>query len=67
MANIGKITQIIGPVVDVSFDAEDASLPNMLDSLEIDVTFAVCHVKFIECYGKSAKCYGTFHKCYGTI
>ncbi|MFI5164802.1 MAG: F0F1 ATP synthase subunit beta, partial [Bacteroidia bacterium] len=36
MANIGKITQIIGPVVDVSFDAEDAVLPNMLDALEID-------------------------------
>lgn len=36
MANIGKITQIIGPVVDVSFDAEDTALPNILDALEID-------------------------------
>src|SRR5438874_11014606 len=36
MANIGKITQIIGPVVDVSFEEEGASLPNILDALEID-------------------------------
>ncbi|HRH65663.1 MAG TPA: F0F1 ATP synthase subunit beta [Bacteroidia bacterium] len=36
MANIGKITQIIGPVVDVSFDAADTALPNILDALEID-------------------------------
>ncbi len=33
MANIGKITQVIGPVVDVSFDSEGAKLPNILDSL----------------------------------
>ena len=36
MANIGKITQIIGPVIDVSFEDEDAVLPNILDALEID-------------------------------
>lgn len=36
MANIGKITQIIGPVIDVSFDDENAALPNILDALEID-------------------------------
>ncbi|HRN43053.1 MAG TPA: F0F1 ATP synthase subunit beta, partial [Vicingus sp.] len=30
----GKITQIIGPVIDVSFENGDA-LPNILDSLEI--------------------------------
>jgi len=35
MANIGKITQVIGPVVDVSFDAEGAKLPNILDSLVV--------------------------------
>ncbi|MBL3656996.1 F0F1 ATP synthase subunit beta [Fulvivirga sediminis] len=35
MANIGKITQVIGPVVDVSFDTEGAKLPNILDSLEV--------------------------------
>ena len=35
MVNIGKITQVIGPVVDVSFDAEGATLPNILDALEI--------------------------------
>ena len=33
MANIGKITQVIGPVVDVSFDTKGAKLPNILDSL----------------------------------
>jgi F-type H+-transporting ATPase subunit beta len=36
MANIGKISQIIGPVVDVSFDTEDTELPNILESLEIE-------------------------------
>ncbi len=36
MANIGKISQIIGPVVDVSFDTEGTMLPNILDALEID-------------------------------
>src|ERR1043166_2556796 len=36
MASIGKITQIIGPVVDVSFDDEGAVLPNILDALEIE-------------------------------
>lgn len=30
MANIGKISQIIGPVVDVSFEGESASLPEIL-------------------------------------
>ena len=36
MANTGKVTQVIGPVVDVSFDVEGSSLPNILDALEID-------------------------------
>ena len=31
----GKVAQIIGPVVDVSFDTEVAPLPNIYDSLEI--------------------------------
>ncbi len=35
MANVGKITQVIGPVVDVAFDGEGAKLPNILDSLEV--------------------------------
>lgn len=35
MANIGKITQVIGPVVDVSFEDEGAKVPSILDSLEI--------------------------------
>ena len=34
--NIGKIIQIIGPVVDVSFEAEGCVLPNILDALEIE-------------------------------
>jgi len=33
--NTGKITQVIGPVIDVSFDTENGALPNILDSLEI--------------------------------
>ncbi len=35
MANKGKITQVIGPVVDVSFEGEEARLPNILDALEV--------------------------------
>jgi F-type H+-transporting ATPase subunit beta len=35
MANKGKITQIIGPVVDVSFGAADAKLPKILDALKV--------------------------------
>ena len=35
MANIGRITQVIGPVVDVSFDAEGSHLPNILDALNV--------------------------------
>jgi len=34
MANIGRVTQIIGPGVDVSFDKE-GKLPNILDALEV--------------------------------
>ena len=33
--NIGKITQVIGPVVDVSFEG-DVALPNILDALTLD-------------------------------
>ncbi len=33
--NIGKIVQVIGPVVDVSFEQEGSELPNILDALEI--------------------------------
>jgi F-type H+/Na+-transporting ATPase subunit beta len=35
MANIGRITQVIGPVVDVSFEAEGSRLPNILDALYV--------------------------------
>jgi F-type H+/Na+-transporting ATPase subunit beta len=35
MANKGKITQIIGPVVDVSFEDEGSHLPKILNALEI--------------------------------
>ena len=31
--NIGKIVQVIGPVVDVSFESEGGKLPNILDAL----------------------------------
>lgn len=33
--NIGEVCQVIGPVVDVSFDREGSELPNIMDSLEI--------------------------------
>lgn len=35
MANTGKIAQVIGPVVDVSFEAEGSSIPEILNALEI--------------------------------
>ncbi|MFY0685989.1 MAG: F0F1 ATP synthase subunit beta [Cyclobacteriaceae bacterium] len=35
MANKGKVTQVIGPVVDISFDTEAASLPKILDAVYI--------------------------------
>ncbi len=35
MANIGRVTQVIGPVVDVSFDKEGSKLPNILDALKV--------------------------------
>ena len=33
--NTGKVSQIIGPVIDVSFENNEAGLPNIYDSLEI--------------------------------
>ncbi len=33
--NIGEICQVIGPVVDVTFDREGSELPNIMDALEI--------------------------------
>ena len=35
MANFGKITQVIGPVVDVAFDDAGSKLPKILDSLSV--------------------------------
>jgi F-type H+-transporting ATPase subunit beta len=35
MANIGQVKQVIGPVVDVSFDGENSTLPAILNALEI--------------------------------
>ena len=32
---VGKVSQIIGPVVDVSFDTANTELPKIYDSLEI--------------------------------
>ena len=32
---VGKVSQIIGPVVDVSFDTSNTELPNIYDSFEI--------------------------------
>ena len=33
--NTGKVTQIIGPVIDVTFENNETGLPNIYDSLEI--------------------------------
>jgi F-type H+-transporting ATPase subunit beta len=35
MANVGHIKQVIGPVVDVSFEGEESKLPEILNALEI--------------------------------
>ncbi|TVR79422.1 MAG: F0F1 ATP synthase subunit beta [Chitinophagaceae bacterium] len=35
MANIGKVNQIIGPVLDISFDGEGNKLPEILTALEV--------------------------------
>jgi F-type H+-transporting ATPase subunit beta len=35
MANVGKITQIIGPVVDVAFSGEENQLPEILNALVV--------------------------------
>jgi F-type H+-transporting ATPase subunit beta len=46
--SIGKIIQVIGPVVDVSFEQEGANIPNILDALEIkrkDGSILVCEVE----------------------
>jgi F-type H+-transporting ATPase subunit beta len=34
--NTGKISQIIGPVVDVSFDRQGMDMPDIYDALEIN-------------------------------
>ena len=31
----GKVAQVIGPVIDVTFDLNDTNLPDIYDSLEI--------------------------------
>ena len=36
MSNTGKISQVIGPVVDVNFSAEGSSLPRILDALTVN-------------------------------
>ena len=33
--SIGKVSQVIGPVVDVTFDTTKTTLPKIYDSLEI--------------------------------
>ena len=36
--SVGTVSQIIGPVVDVTFSGEDNALPKIYDSLEISKT-----------------------------
>lgn len=47
MANIGKISQVIGPVVDVSFEGEASQIPSILDALS--VTKANGQTVILEC------------------
>jgi F-type H+-transporting ATPase subunit beta len=35
MSQKGKITQVIGPVVDVRFDTQQGSLPKILEAIEV--------------------------------
>src|SRR3546814_6927367 len=35
MPNVGKIVQVIGPVVDVSFSAENAELPKIYNAITV--------------------------------
>ncbi|TKG90107.1 F0F1 ATP synthase subunit beta [Puteibacter caeruleilacunae] len=34
--NVGKILQVIGPVLDISFEKEGSEIPNILDALQIE-------------------------------
>ncbi len=36
MPNTGKITQIIGPIVDVNFSAEGSKIPKIMDALQVN-------------------------------
>jgi len=48
MSNTGKISQVIGPVVDVNFSAEGSNLPKILDALTVskpDGTIVVLEVQ----------------------
>ena len=38
--SVGTVSQIIGPVVDVTFSGEDNALPKIYDSLEISIRMA---------------------------
>jgi F-type H+-transporting ATPase subunit beta len=42
MSNIGKVSQVVGPVVDVLFD--EKSLPKIFNALKIEGTSIVCEV-----------------------
>ena len=35
MSELGKVSQVIGPVIDVTFENNDTDLPDIYDSLEI--------------------------------
>ena len=36
MSNVGRVKQVIGPVVDVSFSGEGTVLPEIFNALEVD-------------------------------
>ena len=42
--NIGKVSKVIGAVVDVEFSSKEGILPNIYDSLEIKKAVSYTHL-----------------------
>ena len=62
--NIGYITQVIGPVVDATFDGEGAQLPPIYNALKIQrpdgsdlIVEVEQHIGPLRCYGYNRRSY----------
>jgi len=53
MSNYGKVSQVIGPVVDVSFTDEGAKLPEILSALEMAIKASVLNIKGFDRFTKT--------------